>query len=473
MRKRYQVHLICCLGPRYSTDMKWRKWIQYFIPDEEKRDRRFREELERLSVIGCRVIAGVCVGGPLFGLISSFTWAPGVRDFFSVATAVAILLMGLLTLALSFWQKVRPYARALGIANGFMVFLFNTFSGAGLENAVYLFPANIMMIVLVGVAALPVKPLHMMGLGLLMSASVVALSPILGVQELEKLPALMAMVLQIVLISTVLTAVVYHQRVTAYRARRAAQESFEELRQAQSKLLMSENAASQGRFAAAVSHELNSPIGALSSALDTLLLAFEKMQANPERASGLREVVAGATSSAQQSSRRLVETVERMKHLTNLDRAEEQMVDLNELWTSTAALLHGELEHQAEVTLDLNPLPRLKCRPQQMSAVFSNLLRNSASSMEKKGTIRILSDRRGGEVVLEIQDDGRGIPPERLPHLFDPSFRVEGGRVAAANWGLFISRSIITEHGGRIEIDSLEGRGTTAKISLPVIAAAA
>lgn len=454
--------------------MKWRKWIRYFLPDEERRDRRFREELERLSVIGCRVIAGVCVGAPLFGLIASFTWAPGVRNFFSVATAVAIVILGLLTLALSFWQKVRPYARALGIANGYMVFLFNAFSGAGLENAIFLFPANIMMILLVGMAALPIKPLQLMGLGLSMSASVVALSPLLGFspEALDKIPALMAMVLQIALIGTALTAVVYHQRVTAYRARRAAQESFEELRQAQSKLLMSENAASQGRFAAAVSHELNSPIGALSSALDTLLLAYEKIRANPEQAEALDEVIAGATSSARQSSRRLVETVERMKHLTNLDRAEEQMVDLNELWTSTAALLQGELEHQAEVTLDLHPLPLLMCRPQQMSAVFSNLLRNSASSMDKKGTIRIMSDRRGGEVFLEIQDDGRGIPPERLPHLFDPSFRVEGGRVAAANWGLFISRSIITEHGGRIEIDSLEGRGTTAKISLPVIAAA-
>jgi signal transduction histidine kinase len=455
--------------------MKWRKWIRYFLPDEEKRDRRFREELERLSVIGCRVIAGVCIGGPLFGLISWLTWAPEVQNFVSVATAVAILLIGLFTLALSFWQKVRPYARALGIANGYLVFMFNSFSGAEIENAVFLLPTNFMMILLVGIAALPIKPLQVAGLGLLMSASVAALFPLLGIspQVLEQLPALMAMSFQITLIGTALTAVVYHQRVVAYRARRAAQESFEELRQAQSKLLMSENAASQGRFAAAVSHELNSPIGALSSALDTLLLAYEKIRVNPERAKALDEVINGATKSARQSSRRLTETVERMKHLTNLDRAEEQMVDLNELWTSTAALLQGELEQRAEVTLDLHPLPRLKCRPQQMSAVFSNLLRNSASSMEKKGTIRVLSDRRGGEVILEIQDNGRGIPSDRMLHLFDPTFRVEGGRVAAANWGLFISRSIIAEHGGRIEIDSLEGRGTTAKISLPVIAAAA
>ncbi len=276
------------------------------------------------------------------------------------------------------------------------------------------------------------------------------------------------LLIQTTLICTGLTAVVYHQRVSSYRARRDAQESFDELRRAQSRLLISENAASQGRFAAAVSHELNSPIGSLSSALDTLFLAYEKLERQPDQLPKLREVIAGATISAKQSSARLKTIIERMKHLTNLDRAEEQVIDLNELWTSTVALLQAELEDKAEVELNLRPLPRLKCRPQQLSAVFSNLLRNSAESMEHKGTIRIQSDEKAGEVVLEIKDDGRGIPSERLTRLFDPTFRVEGNRVSTTNWGLFISRSIIADHGGRIEIASAEGQGTTAKISLPV-----
>jgi signal transduction histidine kinase len=455
--------------------MKWLNWIRYFVPDEEKRDGRFRKEMELLSVIGCRVIAGVCIGAPLFGLISMVTWAPEIRHFYSVTAAMAIIVVGALTLALSFWKKVRPYARLLGISNGYLVFVFNSFGAAEVENAALLFPSNIMMILLVGMAALPIKPLQLGGFGLLMLTSVFVLPTLFGMspQALEQIAALGSMLLQVVLIGTVLTAVVYHQRVAAYRARRAAQESFEELREAQSKLLMSENAASQGRFAAAVSHELNSPIGALSSALETLLAAFEKIRSHPEDAPRLDEVISGATSSARQSSQRLTETVERMKHLTNLGRAEEQMVDLNTLWTSTAALLHGELEERAKIELDLKPLPKVKCRPQQMSAVFSNLLRNSAASMEKKGTIRVSSNRRGSEVVLEVQDDGQGIPSDRMAHLFDPAFRVEGGRVAATNWGLFISRSIISEHGGRIEIESAEGRGTSARIYLPFIAAAA
>jgi signal transduction histidine kinase len=231
---------------------------------------------------------------------------------------------------------------------------------------------------------------------------------------------------------------------------------------------MSENAASQGRFAAALSHELNSPMGALASALDTLLTAFEKLEYHQGQSHRLKNVITGATSSAKQSSQRLMETMERMKHLTNLDRAEEQVVDLNELWESTVALLHGELERKAKVTLALEQLPHIPCRPQQMSAVFSNLLRNAADSIEEEGMILVTSIHRGSEIVLEVRDNGRGIPVDRLPHLFDPSFRVEGSRVSTSNWGLFISRSIITEHGGQLEMDSAEGRGTTARIVLPV-----
>jgi signal transduction histidine kinase len=102
-----------------------------------------------------------------------------------------------------------------------------------------------------------------------------------------------------------------------------------------------------------------------------------------------------------------------------------------------------------------------------LTAVFSNLLRNAAAAIESAGTIQITSDQRGADVVLEVRDDGRGIPAERLSRLFDPGFRVQSGRVGTS-WGLFVSRSIISEHGGQLEISSAVGRGTTAKIVLPL-----
>ena len=70
--------------------------------------------------------------------------------------------------------------------------------------------------------------------------------------------------------------------------------------------------------------------------------------------------------------------------------------------------------------------------------------------------------------MFRVRDNGRGIPPAQLEHLFEPAFCVEGSRVATSNWGLFVSRGIISDHGGHLDIDSTEGEGTTATIQLPL-----
>ncbi|HEY7699038.1 MAG TPA: HAMP domain-containing sensor histidine kinase, partial [Vicinamibacteria bacterium] len=221
-----------------------------------------------------------------------------------------------------------------------------------------------------------------------------------------------------------------------------------------------------GRLAAALSHEMNSHLGALQSAVYSLVSLVERNGREP-MSDRLEELTAGVSRTARQAFVRLRETVNRIKDFSNLDRAELRVVNLNELWEETVALLESELQGKADVKLDLKPLPPVKCRPQQLTAVFSNLLRNAAEAIESAGTIQISSDQRGADVVLEVRDDGRGIPAERLSRLFEPAFRVQSGRVGTS-WGLFVSRSIISEHGGQLEISSAVGRGTTAKIVLPL-----
>ena len=156
-----------------------------------------------------------------------------------------------------------------------------------------------------------------------------------------------------------------------------------------------------------------------------------------------------------------------MSYLTNLDRAEEQTVDLNELCRETAASLKSHLEEKTNLDFDLGVLPPLRCRPQQLSAVISNLLRNAADAIESQGRITVSTRKREGNVVLEVKDTGRGISSARLLTLFEPAFQVEKGRVATTNCGLFVCRTIVTEHGGQLDIDSELGKGTTAKIVLP------
>ncbi len=89
--------------------------------------------------------------------------------------------------------------------------------------------------------------------------------------------------------------------------------------------------------------------------------------------------------------------------------------------------------------------------------------------LPSEAKIAISSDRRGEELVFRVQENGRGIPPAQLRHLFEPAFRVEGSRVATSNWGLFVSRGIIADHGGHLDIESTEGEGTTATIQLPTL----
>ncbi len=76
----------------------------------------------------------------------------------------------------------------------------------------------------------------------------------------------------------------------------------------------------------------------------------------------------------------------------------------------------------------------------------------------------------GEAIVLEVEDNGRGIPADHLEGLFDPAFHVDRGRLSTTHWGLFITRTIVADHGGHIELDSKEGQGTTVRILLPVIA---
>ncbi len=217
--------------------------------------------------------------------------------------------------------------------------------------------------------------------------------------------------------------VVYRQRVLAYRARRSAREALEELRSVQARLLVSENTHSQSRFAAALSHELNTPLGALTSAFDTLLHIYRKEGLSSDER--YAEILSGAEAAGRGSAARLKETIERMSYLTNLDRAEEQTVDLNELCRETAASLKSHWEEKTDLDFDLGVLPPLRCRPQQISAVISNLLRNAADALESRGRITVSTRKRDGNVVLEVKDTGRGISNARLLTPFEPAFQIE------------------------------------------------
>ncbi len=83
------------------------------------------------------------------------------------------------------------------------------------------------------------------------------------------------------------------------------------------------------------------------------------------------------------------------------------------------------------------------------------------------GLIRVSTAADINRLEIRIDDNGRGIPPEQLEHIFDPGFQVEDGRVSTGNWTMFVSRQFMKDHGGDMRIQSEMGNGTTVTLVLP------
>ena len=266
----------------------------------------------------------------------------------------------------------------------------------------------------------------------------------------------------------VLTAVLYEQRLSNYRSSTNLLYASQNFRDLQSRLVLNESSATMVHLSAALAHELSSPIGTVSSAVDTLLLlSARQAQAPAAEQERLLALQADLGRSLQDSMARLKKIVNRIQGLCHLDEAALQSANLNELLREAAALVIPQASTSIEFQWKLQTLPELQCRPQQLTMVFWNVLLNAAQAIDGEGHISISSTVRDARVEVRIEDDGRGISSERLAHIFDPVFNVADSRVTTGNWSLFASRQFIKNHGGDLRIKSLAGQGTTVTLYLP------
>lgn len=133
--------------------------------------------------------------------------------------------------------------------------------------------------------------------------------------------------------------------------------------------------------------------------------------------------------------------------------------------------------HQFKVKIHVeigNGLGLMIANLDSLSQVISNLLTNSIkySKPSVGGEVWLKADGDADWVTIVVHDDGIGIDAEHLPHIFDRFYRVENGRtkIEGVGLGLYIVRALVEQHGGRIEVDSVVGKGTTFTIRLPRIA---
>lgn len=239
--------------------------------------------------------------------------------------------------------------------------------------------------------------------------------------------------------------------------------SEEELELVEQRLTRSERLAVLGRLSAGVAHELNNPLAALQANLSTL----EELL-TPGASGDLAEILADL----RLSTKRIVGVVDDMRLWVRGDTSSKARAQLEiaTLVQAAVKLSAHEVEQRATVKVDIGPLPPVWGVGHRLGQVFVNLLVNAAHAMPegRAGNEIVVSAKASDGIVhVDVRDNGVGIPPDVLPHLFEPFFTTresEGG----TGLGLAMCEQILTDHGAEITVESTLGAGTVFHVRLPI-----
>src|SRR3990172_249261 len=234
--------------------------------------------------------------------------------------------------------------------------------------------------------------------------------------------------------------------------------TLQELRQSQVERIHAEKMAALGRLVAGIAHEANSPLGALVSSVDTFGRVFSRVKSllqlevadSPERVESLLSAAGSALEVAQEACHRMDSMVKTMRRFANLDQAPVRRVSVSECLDNALALLKHQLREEIEVIRDYGETPVIECSPMDLSQVFMCLFLNSIEAISGAGKIQVQTRYHDPEVLIRIEDTGKGIPPENMPKIFDPGFTTKGEGVGTG-MGLPTCQRIIENHKGKIQ----------------------
>jgi len=231
-----------------------------------------------------------------------------------------------------------------------------------------------------------------------------------------------------------------------------------ELRETQARLVQSAKMSAIGQLAAGISHEIRNPLNVIAGSI-YVLRELLKAEPNPKVHEYLDHV--------EGEVKRATALIDGLLEFARPAESPLDSVDLNAVVARSLPLV-TKLVEKASIELRFEParsLPRVLANAGQLQQVVVNVLLNAAQAIDKpNGSIRVRTRAREGTVRIEVEDTGRGIAEEDMERLFEPFFtRREGG----TGLGLYVSYGIVQRHGGRIEVFSRPGVGTTVSIVLP------
>jgi signal transduction histidine kinase len=246
---------------------------------------------------------------------------------------------------------------------------------------------------------------------------------------------------------------------------------FVELHRMQSKLVEAEKMAIVGTLAAGAAHELNTPLGVLSSNVQLSATATQRLLAlvkgEGDQAAKLAAVLESCRHSTEQAVKRIGEVAESFRRFTQLDQAELRRFDVRECLESALALLEPGVPKSIVLERRFTDVPQLEGWPRELNQAFLTVLQNAVQAIDGSGVVSVETSATPDHVVVRVRDDGRGMSQEKAAHLFDMAWSEEGARTKM-RMGLCAAQATTRRHGGEIEVQSTLGAGTTVTFLLPV-----
>jgi signal transduction histidine kinase len=227
-----------------------------------------------------------------------------------------------------------------------------------------------------------------------------------------------------------------------------------------------EKLAALGTLAAGLAHELNNPIGIISSRIEIMLLDADSEPLPREVVEDLRVL--------HRHAQRVARIAQGLLSFARQSPGQRGPVDLNHLVEETLLLMEKQVVKDGIVVKrSLAPvLPPVWGDGNALQQVVLNLLTNARDALERGGEIAVetaSAPGRPGSARLVVRDTGPGIPPDVLPRIFDPFFTTKSG---GTGLGLSISYGIVRDHQGTVDVQSRSGQGTTFILTFPAMAEA-
>jgi signal transduction histidine kinase/DNA-binding response OmpR family regulator len=269
-------------------------------------------------------------------------------------------------------------------------------------------------------------------------------------------------------------------------------DSYEQLKTSQQRVIQQEKMATIGQLSAGIAHEINNPVGYVTSNLTSLHKYFEKLKEfialqsdvikayeqgstpiniNAEKKrlkiNYILEDIEELTKETEDGCDRIRSIIRDLKSFARSNDEQKELMDINEIIDKTINVVWNEIKYKSKVEKKYGDLPKTNCFSNKLSQVFMNLIVNASQAIESEGQITLSTWHENGSIFITVHDNGSGIPAENLENIFMAFFTTkEEGK--GTGLGLSICKEIVESHDGEITVASAAGEGTTFTVKLPV-----